>query len=229
MNKEIRWWQVVLATIVVSTLGALSTGLGKKNQQKLYERKLKQAPWAPPAKLFGPAWSVNNYFLLKALKHLLESDSIEGKRRVSHGGGIHGFVTNISRVPADDICIVLLSNIGDPAISEIAKSIFAILYGKEYELPKERVAIKLPEEKLKEYEGEYEINKDLHVVISLKDGELVAAPTGQKTDILYAEKEDFLFVKSQDIQLEFTRNDKKEIDGFILHQNGAKIPCKKIK
>jgi len=82
MNKEIRWWQVVLATIVVSTLGALSTGLGKKNQQKLYERKLKQAPWAPPAKLFGPAWSVNNYFLLKALKHLLESDSIEGKRKL---------------------------------------------------------------------------------------------------------------------------------------------------
>jgi benzodiazapine receptor len=82
MNKEIRWWQVVLATIVVSTLGALSTGLGKKNQQKLYERKLKQAPWSPPAKLFGPAWSVNNYFLLKALKHLLESDSIPGKRKL---------------------------------------------------------------------------------------------------------------------------------------------------
>ena len=57
----------------------------------------------------------------------------------------------------------------------------------------------------------------------------MAAPTGQKTDIIYAEKEDFFFVKSQDIQLEFTRNDKKEIDGFILHQNGAKIPCKKIK
>jgi len=82
MNKEIRWWQVVLAAIVVSTLGALSTGLGKKNQQKLYERKLKQAPWAPPAKLFGPAWGVNNYFLLKALKQLLESDSIPDKRKL---------------------------------------------------------------------------------------------------------------------------------------------------
>jgi len=82
MNKEIKWWQVVLATIVVSALGALSTGLGKKNQQKLYERKLKQAPWAPPAKLFGPAWSVNNYFLLKALRQLLESDSIPEKRKL---------------------------------------------------------------------------------------------------------------------------------------------------
>ncbi|TMI88096.1 MAG: hypothetical protein E6H08_18410 [Bacteroidetes bacterium] len=96
-------------------------------------------------------------------------------------------------------------------------------------MPKERIAIKLPVEKLKEYEGEYEISKDLHVIISLKDGELVAAPTGQRTDNLYVEKEDLLFAKSVDIQLAFTRNDKKEIDGFILLQNGAKIPCKKIK
>ena len=90
------------------------------------------------------------------------------KRRVRHGGGIHGFITNISRVPEDDICIVLLSNASNPTLGEITKSIFAILYGKEYELPKERIAIKLPEEKLKEYEGEYEIRKDLHVIISVK-------------------------------------------------------------
>ena len=96
-------------------------------------------------------------------------------------------------------------------------------------MPKERIAIKLPEEKLKEYEGEYEIRKDLNVIISLKDGELLATPTGQRPDNLYVEKEDLLFSRSADLQLAFTRNDKKEIDGFILHQNGAKIPCKKIK
>ena len=156
-------------------------------------------------------------------------DSIEGKRKVGHGGGIHGFTTNISRVPEDDICIILLSNASNTTLGEITKSIFAILYGKEYKLPKERTAIKLPDEKLKQYEGEYEIKEDLHVIISLKDGELLATPTGQKTEILYAEKEDLLFVKSQDIRLEFTRNEKKEVDGFILHQGGAKMSCKKIK
>jgi CubicO group peptidase (beta-lactamase class C family) len=202
------------AGAIYSTTGDLYLWHKALQKNIILSGEQQEKAYTPVKNRYGYGWSI---------------DTVEGKRRVSHGGGIHGFVTNISRVPADDICIVLLSNIGDPAISEIAKSIFAILYGKEYELPKERVAIKLPEEKLKEYEGEYEINKDLHVVISLKDGELVAAPTGQKTDILYAEKEDFLFVKSQDIQLEFTRNDKKEIDGFILHQNGAKIPCKKIK
>ena len=201
------------AGAIYSTVGDLylwhkalqkNTVLSKAQQEKAY---------TPVKNKYGYGWGI---------------DSIEGKRSVSHGGGIHGFITEISRVPEDDVCVILLSNASDP-LGDISKNIFAILYGKEYVLPKERIVMKLPEEKLKQYEGEYELNKDLHVIINLKDGELIAIPTGQRPEVLYAEKEDFLFLQSQDIQLEFTRNEKKEIDGFILHQGGAKIPCKKIK
>jgi hypothetical protein len=201
------------AGAIYSTVGDLylwhkalqkNTVLSKAQQEKAY---------TPVKNKYGYGWGI---------------DSIEGKRVVSHGGGIHGFITEISRVPEDDVCVILLSNASDP-LGEVSKNIFAILYGKEYVLPKERIVMKLPEEKLKQYEGEYELNKDLHVIIKLKDGELVATPTGQREEILYAEKEDFLFLQSQDIQLEFTRNEKKEVDGFILHQGGQKIPCKKIK
>jgi len=202
------------AGAIYSTIGDLYLWHKALQKNNILSREQQEKAYTPVKNRYGYGWSI---------------DSIEGKRRVSHGGGIHGFITTIARVPEDDICIVLLSNASNTTVGEISKSIFAILYGKEYELPKERTEIKLPEEKLKEYVGEYELNKDLHVVISLKEGALVAIPTGQKTEILYAEKEDLLFVKSQDIQLEFTRNEKKEIDGFILHQGGAKIPCKKIK
>lgn len=82
MKKEIKWWQIALATIVVSVLGALSTGTSKRLERNLYQKKLKQAPWAPPAALFGPAWTANNYFLLQALKRLLESDSISNKNKL---------------------------------------------------------------------------------------------------------------------------------------------------
>jgi len=202
------------AGAIYSTTGDLYLWHKALQKNNILSREQQEKAYTPVKNRYGYGWSI---------------DSIEGKRRVSHGGGIHGFITTIARVPEDDICIVLLSNASNTTVGEISKSIFAILYGKEYELPKERTEIKLPEEKLKEYVGEYELNKDLHVVISLKEGALVAIPTGQKTEILYAEKEDLLFVKSQDIQLEFTRNEKKEIDGFILHQGDAKIPCKKIK
>ena len=179
--------------------------LSKAQQEKAY---------TPVKNNYGYGWTI---------------DSLDGKRRVGHGGGIHGFITNISRVPEDDICIVLLSNASNEAVGEITKTIFDALYNKPYELPKERVVIKVIEATLKQYIGEYEIRPGLHVVMSIKNGELVAAPTGQPESTIHAEKEDFFFVKEQDIQIEFTRNDKKEVAGFILHQGGANVPCKKIK
>ena len=202
------------AGAIYSTTGDLYLWHNALQKNKILSKAQQDKAYTPVKNKYGYGWGI---------------DSIEGKRKVAHSGGIHGFTTNISRVPEDDVCIVLLSNASNTTLGEITKSIFAILYGKEYKLPKERTAINLPEEKLKQYEGEYIIREGLHVIISLKDGELVATPTGQKAEILYAEKEDLLFVKSQDIQLEFTRNEKKEIDGFVLHQGGAKIICKKIK
>jgi CubicO group peptidase (beta-lactamase class C family) len=202
------------AGAIYSTTGDLYKWHRALENYSILSKAQQEKAYTPVKNKYGYGWNI---------------DSIEGKRRVGHGGGIHGFVTNISRVPEDDICIVILSNASDITIQEISNSIYKVLYNKPYELPKARAEITLPEEKLKEYVGEYEIKPDLHVVLSIKDGMLLASPTGQNPDFLHAEKEDFFFVENEDIQLEFVRNDKKEIDSFILHQRGQKVPCKKIR
>jgi CubicO group peptidase (beta-lactamase class C family) len=202
------------AGAIYSTTGDLYKWHQALQNYSILTKAQQEKAYTPVKNKYGYGWGI---------------DTIEGKRNVGHGGGIHGFVTNISRVPEDDICIVLLSNASDNSLQDITKSIFSVLYNKPYELPKRRTVIAVTQEKLKDYIGEYEIRPTLHVVISIKDGELLASPTGQKPNFLYAEKEDFFFLKDIDIEIEFKRNEKKEIDSFILHQNGAKIPCKKIK
>jgi CubicO group peptidase (beta-lactamase class C family) len=156
-------------------------------------------------------------------------DSIAGKRRVAHGGGIPGYITIISRVPADEVTIILLSNASNEAIGAICNSIYAILYNQKYELPKERKAISLDAETMKQYQGEYEIRPDFNVEISVKDSVLIAVPTSQTPKTLFAEKKDSFFETEEDVQLEFTRNDQNEINGFVLHQAGREMKCKKIK
>ncbi|RYY71709.1 MAG: serine hydrolase, partial [Chitinophagaceae bacterium] len=145
-------------------------------------------------------------------------DSSAGKRRVGHSGGIHGFVTNESRVPEDGLCIVLLSNASDRSLDEITKSIYAIMYNKDYVLPRERIAIRLPETALNDYVGEYEITPKLHVVITVKDGRLSAQPTGQTEKTLLAEKADAFFDQDDDIQVVFTRDKDGKVNAFELHQ-----------
>jgi CubicO group peptidase (beta-lactamase class C family) len=156
-------------------------------------------------------------------------DSIDGKRRLSHNGGIPGYITTISRVPADGVTIILLSNASNGTIETISNSIYAILYNQKYELPKERKTINLDEQTMKQYEGEYELRPGLIVQINAKDSVLIATPTGQPAKTFFAEKKDFFFAKDDDMQLEFTRNNQNKIQDFVLHQAGQQIKCKKIK
>lgn len=78
---QLKWWQVALLSIALSTLGGLSAITSKKDRTKIYTEKLKQAPWAPPSWLFAPAWTFNNFLLLLALQRLLQSD-IPGKKKL---------------------------------------------------------------------------------------------------------------------------------------------------
>jgi CubicO group peptidase (beta-lactamase class C family) len=202
------------AGAIYSTTGDLYKWHKALENYSILSKAQQEQAYTPVRNGYGYGWGI---------------DSIDGKRGVGHGGGIHGYITNITRVPADDACIIVLSNASNEAVGKLSKDILNLLYNKPYELPKEKVSITLPEEKLKEYVGEYEIRPDLHVAMTVKDGLLIAAPTGQPSKELYAEKEDFFFEKTEDIQVEFTRNDKKEVDAFVLHQGGQTVKCKKIK
>ncbi len=199
---------------IYSTTGDLYLWHKALQQNSILSKAQQEKAYTPVKNNYGYGWGI---------------DSIEAKRRVGHGGGIHGFITNESRVPEDDIDIVLLSNASDRSLDKITSDIYAILYNKPYELPKGRTAIQLPETTLQQYAGEYEIRPDLHVTITVKDGALAALPTGQSEKILNAEKEDFFFQKDDDVQVEFTRDAGKAVDGFILHQGGGQMKCKKIK
>jgi len=70
-NFELKWWQNALIAVGVSFLGSLSGSGSSKADRKIYTSKFKQAPWAPPAWVFAPAWTLNNYFLIKAIERIL--------------------------------------------------------------------------------------------------------------------------------------------------------------
>jgi CubicO group peptidase (beta-lactamase class C family) len=199
---------------IYSTTGDLYLWHQALENDKVLSKTQQEAAYTPLKNNYGYGWVI---------------DSLYGKRRVSHNGGIPGYITTLVRIPEDDVFIILLSNASNESLTEMDNNILAILYGKEYTVPKERTAVVLPLETLKQYEGEYEMRPGLNVVLNVKDGALQATPTGQSPKLFKAEKEDLFFEKEDNIQIEFIRNEKKEVDGFMLHQGGQEIKCKKIK
>ncbi len=155
-------------------------------------------------------------------------DSLYNRTVVSHGGGIHGFNSNLFRIPEEDIAIIILSNKNTPYLNAITKGLAAIMLNEKYELPSARVQIALPDSVLKQYVGEYELSPAFKIAITFSNGGLKAQATGQPAFDLYPEKEDFFFLKVVDAQIKFQKAQDGKIEEMILYQNGRTIPGRKL-
>jgi CubicO group peptidase (beta-lactamase class C family) len=156
-------------------------------------------------------------------------DSIASKRQTWHNGGIFGFNSTFRRIEADDICIVLLNNVGNPKLDEIANQILNILYDKPYSLPEAKKEIKVPLETLNNYAGVYEVVPQFQITVKVEEGKLMAQATNQPPFELFAQKENYFFLNAVEAEVEFVSNEKGEVEKLILYQGGRKTEAKKIK
>ncbi len=79
---SLNWWQLALVAIGVSAIGGLSSMHSHKKNRRLYSKKLKQAPWSLPARIFAPVWNINNFFLLLALQQLINDENIPHRKKL---------------------------------------------------------------------------------------------------------------------------------------------------
>jgi benzodiazapine receptor len=79
---RLKWWQMALVTLAVSFAGRLSSGKSKNKNHNTYSNQLKQAPWAPPAWVFAPAWLVNNFFDLLALQKIWNMEDSDQRTKL---------------------------------------------------------------------------------------------------------------------------------------------------
>jgi len=155
-------------------------------------------------------------------------DSIKGKRIIRHNGGIFGFTADLVRIPADDVCIILLCN-ESADLSPISRALTNIIYDLPYEIPQEKKSVQLPEEVLKTYVGEYWVSQDYKVNITLENAQLKAQVTGQPKVDLYAQKTDLFFVKIVDAQVEFKKDSTGKVQKLVFYQGGAMVEAVKVK
>ncbi|WP_170971189.1 serine hydrolase domain-containing protein [Ilyomonas limi] len=109
-------------------------------------------------------------------------DSIYGRKMLSHSGAISGFGSNFARIPGDDVCIVLLSNISGSAgstfnVTHLTDKLLAILYHKAYTIPKKKTPVAVNKDVLKNYTGTYTIDEmNLRIDVTVGDDILIAQP-----------------------------------------------------
>jgi CubicO group peptidase (beta-lactamase class C family) len=160
-------------------------------------------------------------------------DSLFGKQTISHGGGIPGFISYLCYYPKEDVTIILLNNEGDfgEALNGINTDLSAIIFHKPYELLSNHIGLKLPDDVLKKYVGQYDFDKKHHAYITLENGQLqMEAPQGGlPKSPLFAENETNFYLKIINARIEFVKNTSGNITELIAHYNGKDEVCKKVK
>lgn len=160
-------------------------------------------------------------------------DSLYGKKSISHGGGLPGFMADVTFYPDEDAIIILLNNEGyfGEGLTDINANLSAILFHKPYELMNIRPEIKLVDSLLKRYVGEYAFDKKHHAFITLENNTLqIEAPAGNlPKSPLFPKDETNFYLKIIDARIEFLKDAEGNITSLISHYNGKDEVSKKIK
>ncbi|UYQ94081.1 beta-lactamase family protein [Chitinophaga horti] len=154
-------------------------------------------------------------------------DSVAGKRKIGHGGGIHGFNTTISRIPEDEACIILLSNVSNSLLNTITDGLWKTIY-LDAPPPADNPSVKVDLALLEQYKGNYTAENGFSVMFSVQNGELHAVPRGQNEKVMAADgKDSFYDAEEQHIKIKFNRDDKDQVNSFTLTQSGRQMIFKK--
>jgi CubicO group peptidase (beta-lactamase class C family) len=201
------------AGAIYSTTGDLYKWFQSWQADRVIKKTSKEQALSPVMNQYGYGWHI---------------DSIFGKRRIGHGGGIHGFNTNMASIPEDNATIILLNNAGNPFLDRITESIFAILYDKPYQFPEERTSAAMAADSLKQYTGVYDLSEQLIITVRMEDGKLLGKPEGQEELQLHPQKEtDTFYVEEVEADVVFNRNAAHEIISMTLKQRGREMTGKK--
>ncbi|SPF45053.1 Beta-lactamase (fragment) [Candidatus Sulfopaludibacter sp. SbA4] len=140
-------------------------------------------------------------------------------KQISHGGGINGFSTVISRFPDDKVTVIVLSNMQSPAVGRIGSALAGMVFGID---PVVHSEIKIESKLLDDYAGVYTLPPGAFTIA--RDGDrLMGGPEGQRAQPLIPYDRDKFFVRAAETELEFRRDPQGKVIELVVRQNGDEI------
>lgn len=153
---------------------------------------------------------------------------VEGRKQISHNGGIEGFNSSLAYYLETKIVVAVLANINSMGPDAMLPKLAALAHGGTITLNSERKEISVPKQILSSYVGTYAMTPKISMMITLNGDQLMAQVSGQGRNPLFAESESKFFLKVVDAQIEFLKDEKSAITDLILKQSGRDIKAHRI-
>lgn len=157
-------------------------------------------------------------------------ETVGGHKRISHGGGIEGFNTELAYYPDDKLTVIVLANLNGPEAGDIAAKLAAVEHGETVTLTSERKEITLNPTQLSRYLGAYRMPEGGPVMVVALDGGQLTTKLGQQPAFpIFPQSETLFFLKAVDAQIEFPKDDGSgKASQLTLHQGGRDMTAKRL-
>src|SRR6185369_14635614 len=155
-----------------------------------------------------------------------------GLQEISHGGGLHGFLSYLLRLPKENFTVAVLANCSPPPPgvdpSGLAHEVAELYLGETLasrETPK--LDSKVSPKAFDAVAGRYDYG--MAILTVTKEGDRVFAQlTGQPKFEIFPKSETEFFWKAVEAEVSFVKNDKGEVTKAIHRQGGQTINAPKL-
>lgn len=144
-----------------------------------------------------------------------------------HGGGTWSYSSYLAIYPADEISIIILSNVSSLPVKSMGADIEKIVYDLPFKMPEVQVSVAVSEEDLERYSGTYASETSEMTLEIRKQGKALFAQIGTSPAFqIYPKGGHAFFGKKVEVTLNF-QPDGSKIDGVKAERMGRVFVFKK--
>ena len=163
---------------------------------------------------YGYGWSIGNH---------------RGQDVIEHGGGLHGFLSQLARYPEENVTVVLLTNITPPEVNISSHRIAEYVLWDKMDEQESRILNDAVSEDVNQYTGRYDFQNGAVMVITAENNDLFAQLTGQQKFPIFPSGAGEYFWKVVNAKIKFVKNAGGEVEYGEFEQNGNKLKVMKLK
>jgi len=147
---------------------------------------------------------------------------------ISHSGGLHGFLTQLSYYPKEKLTVVMFTNTSDPGVNFNPEKIGEAFLWDKMDKQTSYAEVPVKREDLQRYTGRYELPSVGVFTITNEKEKIYAQLSGQPKFEIFPMAEDEFFFKVVEARLKFLKDERGEINSVVLFQNGQELKAKKL-
>lgn len=155
-----------------------------------------------------------------------------GLKEIAHGGGLHGFVTYLARLPEQNLTVVVLTNCAPPRDvnpTGIARSLAEIYLWEKMASQDSYSTAPVDPKVYDDYVGRYEYPGGAIMTVTRDGNRLFAQLSGQSKFEIFPRSPNEFFWKVVDAQITFVKNEQGEVVRAIHRQGGQTFEAPKLK